>query len=1362
MTPLPGGFPNEGRIENAASVRITPSGLKFLGDNLGKLAPNLLGSSASGTAGVVTFPINKSHVTIIKAPIVGTELGGADVCPSGPDEKAKPPRCTAEIDLSRAKLSLSSKAPHNLLVSGTIAMRLQKLPVKGTGIVGFANVEGVLTKGGKCSPKDYADIPVAIDISVEAEEDPKHTARKGYTQIKILNLFKTGSGGTEDVIKKSVKFCGSGLDDTIINALKGSVLGGLVGGLGDSLTETLEKQLCTKEDPAAGVTCPTGTYPDTGGTCRYCKPGSNGKCTTDKDACVGLALGVDGNINLTEALSSLSPGTKGGFDFLAALGGESPRDDKSGYLWGDLNPKNQGATIGMMGGAKPKPITQCVPLANPVKPTDIPIPDELTNNTVAGWTGEGPHVGFALAERYLNYTLASVYNSGALCIGIGASTIGAGLTSSTIGILLPSFKELTRAQAASSLALVLRPQKPPRVTIGAGADFKNPHLKIAFEKLEIDFYVWSNDRFIRGFTAVFDVIAPTNLDVTADGLVPVIEEVSVDNPSLKNAELLREDEKAAAKTLAGILAGQIGGLLGGAIGPVDLNSAVASAGLTLTIPPTVKGKGSPGITKLEKGQDRFLALFATLGLAPAKPTPLQVETEASVTKKDVRLEGLIAPTIRPDNVPAISVAARATQNTSEPLEYQFRVNRGFWRPWTSRENFIVRAPELSIHGHHNIQVRARIVGKPETMDPTPIELKITIDKTPPEVKTARRTAGGKLAIEVFDAVSDQDKVLVRWALDDGPMSSWVAASDIKQVAVENATTLKIEAKDEEANIASTTQPIIRGKEDAAAASAGCNCDLSKGTPRGQVPWLLWGGFLALLGLAVQRRRAKRLRPAMLLLAGTLGASFSGCSCDTESDADPPKKKGACPGGEFCEVLEPGLVGAYSSAAIASDGTVWVSAYNDQGYGTSKQNGENLYLFGDLVVGKLEGDQVLWETVDGLPEVDETLEPGSSGGPIDPDFNDPEGFRQGLTEAGPDVGLWTSLKMVDDKPAVAYYDASERALKYAHYTGKSWKTHQVQSKPNADIGRYADLVIVDDKPTIAYLYVEGTAGGTTSGIRLAQATKKQPDGAGDWVFTNTVSDPKTPCAGMTCGSKICAQDTGVCEAKASGCDPKCGAGKTCLTRDNKPKCVASLDQTTPTTYPEAHGLYINLLKTSQGLGLAYYDRIHGNVMIAQQQGKSWSNPVLVDGQKSGAGGVVDTGDVGIGLSAVVDAGGDWHLSYVNGFDETLIYAKVTKGTTPGTPSVVDNGKTASEQVLVGDDSAIFVEGNKIQIAYQNATQGKLRWAEGSPGSWKTRDLSAQHFAGGFNQVLKVSGQTKVMTWWRRAKPRTEGDVAFVSP
>ena len=139
--------------------------------------------------------------------------------------------------------------------------------------------------------------------------------------------------------------------------------------------------------------------------------------------CVPIALGLDGNINLSEFLASISPGTKGSLDFMAAAGGLGDRGD--GRPFGDLNPAAQGATISLMGGAEPQPTTTCVPDRAGVscRPA-FPSPTSCWRNDVSGWTGEGPHVGIGVSERFLNHAFLGAYNSGALCLGIGSDLFG--------------------------------------------------------------------------------------------------------------------------------------------------------------------------------------------------------------------------------------------------------------------------------------------------------------------------------------------------------------------------------------------------------------------------------------------------------------------------------------------------------------------------------------------------------------------------------------------------------------------------------------------------------------------------------------------------------------------------------------------------------------------------------------------------------------------------------------------------------------------------------------------------------------------------------------------------------------------------
>jgi hypothetical protein len=304
--------------------------------------------------------------------------------------------------------------------------------------------------------------------------------------------------------------------------------------------------------------------------------------------------------------------------------------------------------------------------------------------------------------------------------------------------------------------------------------------------------------------------------------------------------------------------------------------------------------------------------------------------------------------------------------------------------------------------------------------------------------------------------------------------------------------------------------------------------------------------------------------------------------------------------------------------------------------------------------------------------------------------------------------------------------------------------------------------------IAYMALRpGTGGNAEGALRIATGNSATPAAGTDWTFSDAVVDPATPCSGSLCGAEACRADTFKCQATATGCDPACASGEKCFDDAGSLSCVAVVDANTIATYPEGIGLYISVLQASSGLGIVYYDRTHGNLMAVRQEGGSWQPPLIVDGQGTDATGPIDTGDVGIGASAFIDGAGDWHIAYANGFDETLRYIKLAAGATPGTSEIVDDAVSPEGTVLVGDDTSIRVTSSgEVQIAYQNATIGEARWATGAPNgathTWTKKVLTVSDFAGGFNEVLEVGGQTQVLTWWRRAKPRTEGDIAIVTP
>src|SRR5580693_8254286 len=100
VTPIAGGFDPTQTIPNAASVRVTKSGLEFLSSALPGLATSLLGS---GSGGVIDYGIPSTTTSI-----VGSTL---NICQNGENLSTTPPQCVAEINVGRANLTINAVTP---------------------------------------------------------------------------------------------------------------------------------------------------------------------------------------------------------------------------------------------------------------------------------------------------------------------------------------------------------------------------------------------------------------------------------------------------------------------------------------------------------------------------------------------------------------------------------------------------------------------------------------------------------------------------------------------------------------------------------------------------------------------------------------------------------------------------------------------------------------------------------------------------------------------------------------------------------------------------------------------------------------------------------------------------------------------------------------------------------------------------------------------------------------------------------------------------------------------------------------------------------------------------------------------------
>ena len=826
VTPLPGGFPRASVIDNSGAARVTRHGLDFLQANLGTIAGKALGGS-----GPLTYPLGKSS----------SDLGlgnSATLCDGSPT----PSQCVAQIDMTGAKLSLTAVRPDSLTIKGTVPVRVQDIPVDVyVFTIKTCTVHVSLGTGGNCDPNTtYVDVPITVTLPFVAETI---APRDGYTRIDVANAVVNAA-----ITDPMVNFCG-GLCANIAASLKSFLVSQLSSQIQSQFKSALQSNLCTKTNVTLTPACPTGAH-DNGGTCYY---------DTQPTTCLPIALGAEGRADPSSFLASISPGTSGGLDFVLAGGGNGIAITSVNPTVDQPDAKN-GFTLALLGGVVPHPQSGCVPAYDNKLPTGIPIPDELQTNAVAPWPqgDNGPDLGIALAGRYLDYALGSVYNSGTLCLGVSTEQF-AQLQSGLLSVLIPGMKRLTFEQKPAPVAITTRPQAPPTIKIGGGTNLDtDPLLRISMPQFAIDFYVWSMDRFVRVMTFTGDISIPVNLSTAVDaaknpngGLLPVLGNIGVTNAKVTNSELLIDDPAAIAKGLGGLLGGIASQVLGG-IKPVDLSSTLASLGLGMKIP-------DGGIRKLTKGTDDYLAIFADLALAKANAVP-QADVQARILDKTVFPEAMSLTTADRAKSPKLHVLfGSSLDNGSNAVEYAYAIDSGTHSEWSAQRDVTIQNDSLFFQGRHTLNVWARIHGEQQSQSAQPAQVPFTIDVLAPALDLAGND-DGSLHVGAWDIVSPDGALRMRYRTADasgtaGTWTEWAPVADVPAAVLASASAVTVEARDEEGNVASQSSALIRGRPDPTLATGGGCGSCAVGATPDANGWAY--GLGAMGGLAVMSLRRRR-------------------------------------------------------------------------------------------------------------------------------------------------------------------------------------------------------------------------------------------------------------------------------------------------------------------------------------------------------------------------------------------------------------------------------------------------------------------------------------------------------------------------
>jgi hypothetical protein len=457
-------------------------------------------------------------------------------------------------------------------------------------------------------------------------------------------------------------------------------------------------------------------------------------------------------------------------------------------------------------------------------------------------------------------------------------------------------------------------------------------------------------------------------------------------------------------------------------------------------------------------------------------------------------------------------------------------------------------------------------------------------------------------------------------------------------------------------------------------------------------------------------------------------------------------EGCTPSCTMCErapELLPGLLASHLDMAVAADGTIMLSGFSP---GNPPRS-----VYGDLVIGELDPTTMTaeWDIVDGAPTM--------------PITNDPAGWRGGVSDPGEDVGRWTSIAEAGGTYYVAYYDKTNTALKIAIGTPDAFSTYTLDDA--GDAGRYSSIVIdASGNPVVSYLRMERSTTDATVGssVMVATANGPSPASATDWVLTVAASAPMPCRPGLCADGESCLETTGFCAADTADCGAPCGDDQICY--------MASCETALPDGYiedmPPAYGMFTSLARTTNGLALVYYDRTAGDLLGVQSVGGAWEAPFLIDGYSRRATAPA-VGDSGIGASLFVDATDVWHVTYVDGAEETLRYARVEGGTV-STYEIIDDGSGGATRHpdgrhIVGDDSSVVVtESGEVRVAYQDATSTSLLYAtRGGPGEWTITTLDEGAGSGFWAEQVLAGGSSYVVTFWQ-LPPMGTGGVRLFMP
>jgi hypothetical protein len=1167
------------RTANAGQIRVTSSALATITADPAAIVSSLLGGG--GSNGVISYPI--------------FSCGSTNVCCSNNQEI---PNCgPLDIDLTLHAGDL----PRLVLAPQNTASPNGELDVTMRARITTVNPLAITLDGFNCTIALDTTKGSTADLTIALPVDFTQDATAGTTKIALGSAAVSGLESADYTIGGDIEcYVADFLPASTIEGLLATPLSGALGGALGGLCKS-----CT----TAADCAPFGTA-CTGGQCM------------EGSACL-QEVGLDGRLPASSLFASFSPSTTGGLDMYEVAGGYSTTADSGAT----------GISLGLLGGMEPGGSARdmCGPPATEPAPVTVPRSTYFEGNTRPD-TGSAFDVGIGLHKSQLAELAYGGYEGGLFCLTLTHDQVSQ-LDTDTIGLLSRSLTKLVENDSPMSIGL--RPQSPPTITLGTNTFTTNgsgdtvlsdPLLDVKFSALEIDFFAKVDFQPIRVFTVVADVDLPVGMQIGNGALEPVLGDTTnaFTNVSVKNSEAVTESPADLASlfpTLLGLVLPE----LSSALPTINLPSI---GGLNLSVSAVTAVDDQDG-----DGVGDYLAIFANISTAQMAVAMHTTVDVASVDEPDVKI-ARDATKWRSSQPARVTLSLGAIDQDPSKLEFSLRVDHGTWTAWSKNAHPTLSPGIFWLPGIHDVEVRSRLAGQPETTAVTPVRVAIPIGIG---VLPARGPAGEKLA-----------------------------------------------------------DPSMAGPQ-------GCACNTG-GSFGATAPLAL---VLALLLLPLRRirRAAKRLGAIVWL---TAVACLPGCSCGSHN----PCGGSACMDGALT-----GSIGRWTSIA-GDDQRVLVATYDQK--------------YGDLVIADAtDMTNVTYKSIDGVPDETPTYDPST--------------WRGGVTDAGPNVGAWTSIVLSNHTGRVAYQDRDNNDLKYAYESNGSWTSYVLDPNVTGEqIGMFARMITDGSQyPTIAYdaIGVPDEMGHVSTELRLARATTTDPQSASDWTISTVVSEIAS-CGGLCPSGDECmagsGSDVDTCVTPTTDCSAGCGSADVCYNG----ACVAAVAAPTVYDVPTGTGLFPSIVQLSDTrLAITYYDRTAGALAIGVETAPQSSQftPTVLDGGTTGE-------NRGMWTSAVVASDGTVHVAYQDVVGSQVMYTTWNAGTA-GTPEVVDDGERSGDRPHpVGASAAIYLVNDSPVIAYQDGLAADVDVSTRmGPGAWNMNDLASGPLLDGFFIAVETAHGSPVLAW-----------------